>query len=223
MLQKAQRVSLVEQVVMQIEQLIESKHWGVGDKLPPEMELMKQFDVSRNTLREAIHALVHAGLLETKQGSGTFVQSSSALGAAVHRHIKKSSLLDTLEVRLALEREAAELAAKHRTDADLNILQDCINQCQCAAKKGDIEKFISADIAFHKSIIKAAHNQLMEDLYEHMTDSLYASIRDVMIARHIDLKKEIHYELLGAIREKNTEEATRFVNEYIIDLKQHFS
>ncbi len=64
---KTSRVSLVEQVVMQIESLIEKGHWEIGDKLPPELELMEEFDVSRNTLREAIRALVHAGLLETRQ------------------------------------------------------------------------------------------------------------------------------------------------------------
>src|SRR5699024_2510610 len=119
MFKKANRMSLVEQVVSQIEHLIESGHWSVGDRLPPEMELMKEFDVSRNTLREAIRALVHAGLLETKQGSGTIVKSTSALGVALHRQVEKSNLYETLEVRLALEREAAQLAALRRNEEDL--------------------------------------------------------------------------------------------------------
>ncbi len=89
MILKTNRKSLVEQVAEQIEQLIEQKHWKVGDKLPPEMELIEEFDVSRNTLREAVRALVHAGLLETKQGSGTMVRSTSALDAALKRHVKK--------------------------------------------------------------------------------------------------------------------------------------
>src|SRR5699024_793158 len=125
MLRKTSRVSLVEQVSSQIEKLIESGQWCVGDRLPPEMELMKEFDVSRNTLREAIQALVHAGLLETKQGSGTIVQSSSALGAALQRRIEKSTVIETLEVRLALEREAAQLAAKRRNEKDLESMQEC--------------------------------------------------------------------------------------------------
>ncbi|OQV39628.1 FadR/GntR family transcriptional regulator, partial [Bacillus velezensis] len=60
---KTSRLSLVEQVVAQIESLIQSDKWPVGTRIPPELDLMKQFDVSRNTLREAIRALVHAGLL----------------------------------------------------------------------------------------------------------------------------------------------------------------
>src|SRR5699024_8205771 len=101
-LKKTHRVSLVEHVSGQTEGLIESGHWVIGDRLPPEMELMKTFDVSRNTLREAIQALVHAGLLETKQGSGTIVKSKSDLEAVLHRQVEKYNILEILEVRLAL-------------------------------------------------------------------------------------------------------------------------
>lgn len=123
MIQKINRLSLVEQVAEQMEQLIEQGQWKVGEKLPPEMELMDKFGVSRNTLREAIRALVHAGLLETKQGSGTLVRSTSVLGAALKRHVKKSTMMETLEVRFALEKQAAKMAAERRTEGDLAKLE----------------------------------------------------------------------------------------------------
>src|SRR5690625_1924353 len=126
MIQKTNRMSLVEQVASQMEQLIESGHWTIEERIPPEMELVEKFDVSRNTLREAIRALVHAGLLETRQGSGTIVRSANSLGAALRRYIKKTALLETLDVRLALEKQAAQLAAEHRTEADLLALEECI-------------------------------------------------------------------------------------------------
>lgn len=221
MLKKTNRVSLVDQVVSQIEHLIESGKWPIGEKLPPEMELMEEFGVSRNTLREAIHALVHAGLLETKQGSGTIVRSSSALEAAFNRHIEKSNLIDTLEVRLALEREAAEMAAKHRTEEALAEIEVCMAQCQAAAKKDDIEEFVIADITFHKAIVKASNNQLLQDLYEYMTDPLYSSIHDIMIMDiPFDYDKEIHHELVRAIREQDVEGARKYVNEYIHAFKE---
>src|SRR5699024_10024856 len=107
-----------------MEHLIEKGHWGVGGRLTLGKEVMEEFDVRRNKLREGIRALVHAGLLETKQGSGTIVQSSSALGAALQRRIEKSTVIETLEVRLALEREAAQLAAKRRNEKDLESMQE---------------------------------------------------------------------------------------------------
>ncbi|WP_238456140.1 FadR/GntR family transcriptional regulator [Lederbergia galactosidilytica] len=221
MFKKTSRVSLVEQVVMQIESLIEKGHWEIGDKLPPELELMEEFDVSRNTLREAIRALVHAGLLETRQGSGTIVRSSSSLGVAMERHIEKSNLMETLEVRLALEREAAQLAAVHRTSRDLQQLENCMDQCRDALNREAIEDFITADMAFHKAMVKASHNQLLQELYEYMTAPLYASIRKLMITNTpLACEKVIHSELLEAIREQNLEDATKYVNEYIYNFKQ---
>lgn len=223
MLKKTSRISLVEQVASQMEELIGSGQWAVGDKLPPEMELMEEFDVSRNTLREAIRALVHAGLLQTKQGSGTIVQSSSSLGVALHRHFEKSSLIETLEVRLALEREAAQLAAERRSGLDIERLEECINKCQDAAEKKDLEAFIVADITFHQTIIKAAKNQVLQDLYKHMTDSIYTSIHDIMLDSQFSYDNEIHDELLEAIREQDIHGASTYVNEYINAFKKRYT
>ncbi len=220
MLKKTSRVSLVEQVAFQIEELIEGGQWVVGDKLPPEMELMEEFGVSRNTLRESIRALAHAGLLETKQGSGTIVCSSSALSVALHRHFEKSSLIETLEVRLALEREAAQLASQRRSEADVVVLQDCINKCRVAAEKKDIEAFVTADITFHQMVVKAAKNQVLQDLYEHMTDSIYTSIHDLMMDSHFTYDSEIHDNLMEAIRDQDINSSSRFVNEYILAFKK---
>ncbi|HLR79916.1 MAG TPA: FadR/GntR family transcriptional regulator [Bacillota bacterium] len=216
MLKKANRVSLVEQVSSQMEHLIETGHWAVGERLPSEMELMKEFDVSRNTLREAIRALVHAGLLETKQGSGTIVQSSSALGAALQRRIEKSTVIETLEVRLALEREAAQLAAKRRNEKDLESMQECIDQCRRAAEEENLEAFIAADIKFHQAMIKASHNQMLQELYEHITESIRSSIRKLMMLdEYFDFEKEIHSELLESIQQQDERQSIQHVNDYI--------
>lgn len=221
MLKKTTRVSLVEQVVHQIEQLIESGKWSVGDRIPPEMELMKKFDVSRNTLREAIRALVHAGLLETKQGSGTIIRSSSALGVAINRHAEKSSMIEILEVRLALEREAAILAAKRRSETDVKKLTEYIRLCQDAIQDNDVEKFIEKDILFHKTIVKAANNQMLYELYEHISESIYESVHEMItMDPDFQFEKEIHSELLQAIIRKDVKAATDYVNQYIHTFKE---
>ncbi|MDW0109786.1 FadR/GntR family transcriptional regulator [Sporosarcina aquimarina] len=221
MLEKTERLSLVEQVVTQIEQLIESGHWQIGDRLPAEMQLMKEFDVSRNTLREAIRALVHAGLLETKQGSGTVVKSSSAFGVALHRQVEKSSIMETLEVRLALEREAAQLAAMRRNEQDLEGMTESIELCKLASEKGDVQEFLKADINFHETMVKASHNRMLQGLYEHITEPLQSSIEEVMMADdYFNYNEEIHYELLEAIRDQNVQAAIDYVNHYINDFRE---
>ncbi|MFT7822703.1 FadR/GntR family transcriptional regulator [Bacillus siamensis] len=213
---KTSRLSLVEQVVTQIESLIQSDKWPVGTRIPPELDLMKQFDVSRNTLREAIRALVHAGLLQTRQGSGTYVSSSSVLGAAFYRHIKKSNLLETLEVRYALEREAARLAAQRRNDEDLKALKACLDECEAALQNEDRKRYAEADIKLHKTIVQAAHNNMLSDLYEHMTDALCASVHNLL---EITPAIRIHTQLAAAIIGQKPDAAMEAVNQYITVFK----
>ncbi|MFC9599118.1 FadR/GntR family transcriptional regulator [Peribacillus butanolivorans] len=218
---KTNRLSLVEQVVSQIESLIESGEWKIGNQIPPEMDLIKQFDVSRNTLREAVRSLVYAGLLVTKQGKGTFVKSSSALGVAFQRRIQQSSLLETLEVRHALEREGAQLAALRRDQEDIEQMRIHIEACRKAAEAMDRKAYEEADIQLHKSIIGSSHNDLLIDLYEHMEDSLHASIHQIAeMSSDADFHLNIHCNLVDAIIEQDVNRAIETVNEYIAQFKK---
>jgi DNA-binding FadR family transcriptional regulator len=74
---------LSEQVVAQLEAQIAAGEWPVGSKIPAEPELVAALGVGRNTVREAVRALEHAGLLEPRRGDGTYVRATSDLGAAL--------------------------------------------------------------------------------------------------------------------------------------------
>ncbi|MBR7554421.1 FadR/GntR family transcriptional regulator [Allobacillus sp. GCM10007491] len=222
MIQKINRLSLVEQVAAQMEQLIEQGQWKIEEKLPPEMELMEKFGVSRNTLREAIRALVHAGLLETKQGSGTLVKSASVLGAALKRHVKKSTMLETLEVRFSLEKQAAKMAAERRTEEDLTKLEAIVLKTKVASEKEDIDQFITSDIEFHKAIVQASGNQLLIDLYEHMTDLLYSFVHDFLdMQPSFQLEQGLHLNLLDAIQKQDQASAAMYVENDMEVLKDY--
>lgn len=221
MIRKTNRMNLVEQVASQIEQLIGSGSWQVGERIPPEMELMEKFDVSRNTLREAIRALVHAGLLETKQGSGTIVRSTNSLGAALKRYVKKSALLEVIDVRLALEKQAAQLAAEHRTEADLTKLETYIHGCRQAVENGDREQFIESDIHFHQAVVSASNNQLLIDLYEPLVEIIYSFVQDLMgMNAPFKYEEELHLELLAAIRNQDKMAAATYVENYMEVLRK---
>lgn len=215
-IQKANRSTLAGQVTSQIEHMIESCQWKIGEKIPAEPELMDMFGVSRNTLREGIQSLVHVGLLETRQGIGTTVKSNSNLALALEKKIQQSDLLETLEVRLGLEREAAQLAAKRRTAADLAQMEVSLTMCKEAAKNNDLLQFIQADITFHKCVAKATHNKMFIEMYEHITDALQRSIDKIMQNKHPDnYENEIHTSLFEAIKTGDSELALASVNHYL--------
>jgi DNA-binding FadR family transcriptional regulator len=215
-LKKTSRLSLVEQVTNQIESLIETGKWPVGYRIPAEPLLVSELGVSRNTLREAIRAIVHSGLLKTKPGDGTFVVSSSVLGVALDRRLQASNLPETLEVRHALERETAALAALRRTDSELAIIKSHFIDCKKAAQTQDYEAYIEADIKLHKSIVEAAHNQLFIELYERVAEFVRLSIGS-MIFNHQQIP---HQKLVHSIIDKDSVGAAVAVDEYIEQFKQ---
>ncbi|SDE62415.1 transcriptional regulator, GntR family [Paenibacillus sp. UNCCL117] len=221
MLKKTTRLTLVDQVIVQLEAMIESGDWTVGEKIPPEPELIAKLQVSRNTLREGIKALCHAGVLVTRQGDGTYVSSRSALGAALQRRAQQSGLLETLEVRQALEREAARLSAVRRTDEDIARIRHYQQLCREYARSGDIERYVETDLCLHQSIVEATGNAMLVELYSHMTDAVRESI---MLSPHRKTSSFLHADkhqlLIEAIIEGDEEKAGQAVLQDIAELKQ---
>lgn len=221
MLKKTTRLNLVDQVIVQIESLIESGEWPVGLKIPAEPVLVGELNVSRNTLREAIRALCHAGVLTTKQGDGTYVSSGSTLGVAIQRRIQKSSLLDTLEVRNALEQEAARLSAERRTEQDLERIQLCQRECNSFTESRDMEQYVAADMKLHQTIVESTGNQMLIELYAYITESIQESITLFLRKRYTEvLPQNEHSELVEAIATQDATLASNNVQQFFEQLKR---
>jgi DNA-binding FadR family transcriptional regulator len=175
-LRTAQRASLVDQVIDQLKEQITSGLWQMNGKIPTETVLAEQLGVGRNTVREAVRALTHAGLLECRQGDGTYVRATSELSGAMLRRLRQAEQLEILEVRRALEVESARLAATRRTDEDIVRIEAALAERDRAWELDDPDAFVEADLAFHMSVAHATHNLVLIDLYEDFSAALRASI-----------------------------------------------
>ncbi|USK92100.1 FadR/GntR family transcriptional regulator [Rossellomorea marisflavi] len=215
-MEKVQSKTLTEQALNQLEQLLESGEWPIGEKIPPEPVLMDTLGISRNTLREAIRSLVHAGYLETRQGIGTTVKSHSGLDRALRKRMRAGDLVEVLELRLALEREAAEKAALRRTDEQLGEMRSLLALWQEAAEEIDPGAFVRQDIAFHQSVIRASGNAMFMEMYDSIIDSVHQSVYnliDLNDLNHEDIR--MHTELLSAIEAKDPVQASECVKKYL--------
>ncbi|MFC4947792.1 FadR/GntR family transcriptional regulator [Pseudonocardia sp. GCM10023141] len=168
-----------DQVMAQLEGLISTGEWPVGSKIPAEPELVAALGVGRNTVREAVRALEHAGLLEPRRGDGTYVRAASDLGAALLRRARRSTVLDVLDVRASLERDAAATAALCRTPADVVAIRAAVAARRSATTGGDRTRFVAADLDFHRAVIAATGNQVLIDLYAGLTEALQHSVATV--------------------------------------------
>ncbi len=188
MVEKLKILRVSDAVASTLEQRILEGSLKPGDRLPAERELAAELGVSRPSLREAIQKLASKGLLNSRQGGGTFV--TAALEASFldpwqamvgsYPNLRE----DMLEFRRMLEGQAAEWAAERATDADLQRLDHAYAQLQSAAEAGDVASRAAADIAFHQAIGEAAHNALLA----HLSSALLRLMQDSIALNLGELK-----------------------------------
>lgn len=207
-LASARRTALVDDVIASLRDEITSGRWPVGSRIPAEPVLIEQLGVARGTLREAVRALAHAGLLQVRQGDGTYVRATSELSGAVQR--LDSGLGDVLEVRQALDAQAARLAADRITPERLGDLAALLVRRADAWRRGDREAWIEADRSFHQAVADASGNALLGDLYDALGPSLYRSMAAHWSEDGFEgADPRGHEDLLDALRAGDAERAAR--------------
>ncbi|VVS98652.1 Transcriptional regulator, GntR family [Marinobacter salarius] len=205
LLARISKGSLVETAIESLRQAIEKGHWAIGERLPVEAQLSESLGVSRNTVREAVRVLVHVGMLETRQGDGTYVRATKDAGETLRR-INRAQLRDKLEVRIMLETEAAKLAAERRDAKDLERMTLALDE---RAKAGDdVESRIRHDHAFHTSLVAASHNPALSELYDYFANSVAQTIELTELDSGLpEPSQEDHELLLAAIRRQDSVKA----------------
>jgi GntR family transcriptional regulator, transcriptional repressor for pyruvate dehydrogenase complex len=131
-----------------------------GDKLPREADLMEEFGVSRTVVREAISRLQAAGMVETRHGIGTFVVGLGDAGTFRIAPDQLGTLQDViavLELRIAVETEAAGLAAARRQEGHLQAMRSALDAFAAAVEAG--RDAVGADFQFHLEIARATRNE----------------------------------------------------------------
>nr|WP_179719534.1 FadR/GntR family transcriptional regulator [Saccharopolyspora hordei] len=214
----AKRTGLVDQVITQIRELVSSGEWPVDEKIPAEAELVAALGVGRNTVREAVRALSHAGLLEVRQGDGTFVRATNEISGAV-RKLCGTELRQVLEVRRALEVEGARLAARARTEDDLREMTARLAAREAAAQERDSAAVIANDAEFHRLLVAASHNPVLISLYDGIREAVTSSVATTFNPALPPEQLLSHTALLDAVREQDprraAEEASGFLDELL--------
>ncbi|RUO75863.1 pyruvate dehydrogenase complex transcriptional repressor PdhR [Idiomarina seosinensis] len=179
-IQQIKVAKISDQIVAEIEAMIVDGRFSAGQKLPSERDLSQRFQVSRPSLREAIQKLEAKGLVDRRQGGGTYITDSlndkvtTPLFELLAKH--PESQFDLLEFRHALEGISSFYAALRGTDADLDRIKISINSIM-ETQSDDIHHQVDALVNFYLRIAEASHNVVLLHVVLGMQELLAENIK----------------------------------------------
>ncbi len=212
-MQPINRTNLTESAAESLRAEILSGRWAVGERIPNETALTELLAVSRGTVREAVRVLISKGLLDARQGSGTYVRSTVDTSGALDR-VKRTGLRDQWEARAALDVEAARLAALRHTPEDLEGMFKLLGARGTVADGGR-DAFGQRDIAFHRSIVEASGNKAIVELYDFFTSAILETIHSTLRGDLPEPDDRAHAAIVEAIASGDPDQAAASVRAFM--------
>ncbi|OPH52111.1 GntR family transcriptional regulator [Paenibacillus ferrarius] len=213
-----------EIVMTHMKEQIQAGSYLPGSKLPTVDQLAVSFEVGRSTIREAMSALKAMGWVDIRHGGGTFVSKTLPSGDGLDNggdlFYQTESFQEVLEVRKFIEAGCASLAAERRTEDDLQLLAQAIQEMEAAIDNESLSE--QADIRFHLSVAKASHNSLFLNMMESLTDRLQESMKESrrlwFFAERASVKLLIqeHKDIYEAIKDQDAKLAEERVMQHIL-------
>ncbi|AUG51283.1 GntR family transcriptional regulator [Thalassospira marina] len=197
---------------------------AAGEQLPTEQNLAESFGVARTVIREAVSRLKHDGLVDSRQGVGAFVAEPSARSAfriSPACFEKRQKLLEILQLRTGITSEAASLAARARSQEDIDFMEQAYRDMESSLRLGDdsAEKHVLAERTFYRRIAEASGNQYILEFLSMLDARIDMELRSVAIknARVTEWNADVlteHKAVLEAIRDQNEDAASQAVRHH---------
>ncbi|SEQ75121.1 transcriptional regulator, GntR family [Faunimonas pinastri] len=215
------RKSLADRTYHLLYGRITNGNYTPNQKLPPETQLSREFNVSRPVLRAALERLRNEGLIYSRQGAGSYVRAAQAQALGFARVETIADIQRCYEFRLTIETDAAFLAAQRRNEARLKEMEEALDLLNTAT--GSMTHREDADYAFHLAITRAANNQYyeasMRALREHIHVGMKMHGQSLMSDGPKGLREvfEEHGAIFEAIRNREPETARQLMRQHIVN------
>lgn len=204
--------------------MIANGDYKPGDKLPPEIELTRLFDVSRVTLRESLKKLSMMGILSIVQGSGTFVEEIKPADFMQPLFpllaFKSNNIEEVYNVRIYIESGACEMAAMNRSDEDIADLNEMVMHMEEAIASENYSVYNEKDHHFHLAIQRACKNEVMRMIFGLFWNFIEGYVPKINTTKEIVEGSMVFHRLIyGAIRDKRSNFAATVMREHLHQAK----
>ncbi|MFT3971202.1 MAG: FCD domain-containing protein [Micropruina sp.] len=196
---------------------ISSGEWPINSRIPTETELMQLIGVGKTTVREAVRALASVGMLEPLPGIGTFVRSRMPVSSVLTDYLSEFSAADLLGYRRALELEAAQQAARQRTDEQVAAMRQALDRPEVHPDRPFGGRRTKAPGQFHFLVMEASGNSLMVGVYAGVMQALREAIGAGTVVKGADREslRHDHRELLAAIEAGDVARAAHVMAQHV--------
>ncbi len=213
------KVTATEAIVESLKERIRTGEFAPGDQLPSEQVMLKEYGVSRLTLREALARLAALGIIRVQHGKGAFVAENISISALdnvlipLFPNYDAARMQDLVEARNLIESEVAARAAEVRSEEDVALLRELLDYEDEILQNPEL--FAGRDYDFHMALVTIAGNQFFIVMYR----ALYQQIKSFLVqyAQSIEDRREAmnrHRPILEAIINQNVEEARNLAKEH---------
>lgn len=220
---RIRRTTAADEVFKSLHGLIVSGELRPGDRLPSQRELAERFEVSRSTLREAIHKLMALGFVAPRQGVGTLVASGDPLKYMTsledHFLLDGVSAGEFLEARMVIETAVARLAVERASAEQRAGLWEVLRRQAEAIESRALEDFSRLDTEFHLALARCSGNRVLVKLEETILDLLRQFIRKVSdLPGAVEDALEFHRGIAKAVQAGDSQEAERVMVSHLADV-----
>lgn len=204
--------------------LIRDGYWKAGDQLPPQRQLARSFGIGMSTLREALQSLQSYGILEMRQGEGTFVSAQPY--QTIERILGMSLALGDLDLqslfdaRIVLEAGLAQNAATRAADEQVVLLFQNLDEQEAAIRDGRMQDVDGLDLEFHRMVAEMSGNKFLEQVADMLTLGLEQFLRSVP---HTLEGLKLHRAVAEAIRSHDPERSSEASRRLVESTKARFN
>lgn len=225
LLEAIRKESLSESIARAVSEMIDRKGYRPGDRLPPINEMAHQFRVGAPTLREALRQLQAVGIVEMRHGSGVYVAENYDAMFVVNpirsNVPSRTTMMDLIDTRLALESYTTALAAESVTDTELEEMGELLSEATEALEDGDLEALSTINMGFHSCVAKASGNGVAHQLLD-LLAGLYRMEQYTILQIYGSPGEDLteHLGILDALKARNPELATERMRRHLAGVRE---